>query len=72
MQDALRNQTFNEGDWVHVTGPLAESYMDMIGVIRAVSLVGTIFRYFVEFENGTTDKFFAFELSRAGKQSAIA
>jgi hypothetical protein len=72
MQDALRNQMFNEGDYVHVTGPLAESYMGMIGVIRSVSLAGTIFRYFVEFENGTADRFFAFELRRADKQSATA
>jgi hypothetical protein len=72
MKDALRNQMFNEGDWVHVTGPLAESYMDMIGVIRGVSPVGTIFRYFVEFENGITDTFFAFELRGANRQSATA
>jgi hypothetical protein len=72
MPDALRNQMFHEGDWVQVTGPLAESYIDMIGVIRAISQAGTIFRYFVEFENGISDKFFAFELRSAGKQSATA
>jgi hypothetical protein len=63
---------FSEGDCVHVTGPLAESYRDMIGIVRTVSQVGTIFRYFVEFENGITDTFFGFELHRPNTQSAIA
>jgi hypothetical protein len=72
MPDALRNQMFNEGDWIHVTGPLAESYRNMIGIVRSVSLAGTIFRYFVEFENGITDTFFAFELRCANRQSATA
>jgi hypothetical protein len=72
MQDALRNRLFNEGDYVHVMGPLAESYMGIIGIVRSVSLAGTIFRYFVEFENGAADTFFAFELRRANKESATA
>jgi hypothetical protein len=72
MQDALRNQMFSAGDCIHVTGPLAESYRDMIGIVRTVSRVGSIFRYFVEFENGITDTFFGFELHRADKQSATA
>ena len=72
MQDALRNQVFKEGDWVRVVGPLAESYVDMIGIVRSVSPTGTLFRYFVEFENGITDTFFGFELHRADKESAIA
>jgi hypothetical protein len=63
---------FNEGDWVHVTGPMADSYLDMIGVVRSVSMVGSIFRYRVEFDDGITDTFFAFELRRAADQSAIA
>ncbi len=65
MQDALRTQIFNEGDRVCVRGPVAESYLDMIGVVRSVSLTGTVYRYFVEFENGITDTFFGFELHHA-------
>jgi hypothetical protein len=70
MQDALRHQVFNEGDSVHVTGPIAEPYVDMIGVVRTVSRSGSIFRYFVEFVNEVSDTFFGFELRRVEEPSA--
>ena len=72
MPDALRDQMFNEGDWVRVIGPLAELYGSSIGVVRSASPAGVIFRYVVEFEDGRGDTFFGFELRHANKQSAIA
>jgi hypothetical protein len=69
MQDALRTRMFEEGDWVSVMGPMAESYPDMIGVVRSVSLRGAIYRYFVEFENGITETFFGFELHHGHRVS---
>jgi hypothetical protein len=70
MQDALIHRRFNTGDRVSVIGPIAETYPGAIGVVRAITCEGHVYRYVVEFEDGRTDTFFGFELRHAEKHSA--
>jgi hypothetical protein len=60
---------FNQGDKVYLIGPIAESYFRPIGIVRAVTFAGNVYRYVVESEDGRTDTFFGFELRLAQKPS---
>ena len=53
-----------------VIGPIAETYPGAIGVVRAITCEGHVYRYVVEFEDGRTDTFFGFELRHAEKGTA--
>ena len=62
-----RLRRFNEGDRVYVIGPIAENYFRVLGIVRAVTFAGNVYRYVVDFEDSRTDTFFGFELRLAQK-----
>jgi hypothetical protein len=53
---------FNQGDRVRVVGPGAEPYPGATGVVSSITSVGNVYRYVVEFQDGRSETFFAFEL----------
>ena len=62
-----RLRRFKEGDRVCVIGPIAENYFRVLGIVRAVTFAGNVYRYVVDFEDSRTDTFFGFELRLAQK-----
>ena len=69
MQDWMSIRRFNLGDRVRVVGPVGETYPGATGMVSSVTSVGNIYRYAVEFQDGETETFFAFELRHEGPGS---
>ena len=55
---------FMQGDSVCVIGPIAPDYPGS-GIVRAVTFAGNVYRYVVQFEDGTLDTFFGLQLRQA-------
>jgi hypothetical protein len=71
MQDLMSFRRFNQGDRVRVVGPGAEPYPGAIGVVSSITLVGNVYRYAVEFQDGRSETFFTFELRTEGSATAL-
>ena len=69
MQDWMSIQRFNQGDRVRVIGPGAEMYPGATGVVSTITSADKVYRYAVEFQDGRTETFFAFELRHASPGS---
>jgi hypothetical protein len=54
---------FKQGDRVCVIGP--KNYP--VGIVHAVTFAGNVYRYVVQFEDGTTDTFFRLQLRQASE-----
>jgi len=56
---------FKQGDRVCVVGPIAENYPGTVGIVRDVTFGGNVYRYVVQFEDGTLETFFGLRLRPA-------
>jgi len=66
MQDWMSIRRFNRGDRVRVVGPVAETNPGATGIVSSVTSVANVYHYAVEFQDGQTETFFAFELQHEG------
>ena len=65
---------FDVGDEVYIVGPLADRYLNKVGIVRQISTVGgAVYHYLVYFDGAMgSASFFGYELRRLVEKTQSA